>query len=56
VMSIPTMDFLYAHSRQALTQNILALTARVQRLGHSFEFVTLAEAATRWKKHKAFNS
>ncbi len=56
VMSIPTMDFLYAHSRQALTQNILALTARVQRLGHSFEFVTLAEAATRWKKHKAFDS
>src|SRR5207244_12265875 len=45
VMPIPTTDFLYAHSRQALCRNVLAMIARVQRIGHSFEFVKLSEPA-----------
>ena len=56
VMPIPTTDFLYAHSRQALYRNLLAMIARVQRIGHSFEFVTLSDAAARWKQHKVLGS
>ena len=56
VMPIPTTDFLYAHSRQALCRNVLAMTARVQRVGHSFEFVTVSDAAVRWKQHKVLGS
>lgn len=56
VMPIPTADLLYAHSTHALCRNILAMTARVQSVGHSFEFVTLSEAALRWKQHKGLSS
>jgi hypothetical protein len=52
VMPMPDADSLYAHSRQTLCRNVRAMTARVREVGHSFEFVTISEAAKRWRQQE----
>jgi hypothetical protein len=51
VMSARRQDLLYAGSRQGLLRNLLALVECVVREGHSFEFVTVSDAALRWRRH-----
>lgn len=48
----PTTDSLYAHSMAALCVNVGAIAARVQQMGHSLEFVTISDAAARWKQQR----
>lgn len=50
IMIAEKPDLLYAHSSQTVIQNLVALIERVRRAGHTFEFTTLSDAATRWKQ------
>lgn len=49
VMPIERPDRLYAHSIPALVRNLTAIIRRVTQLQHTTEFVTLSDAACRWK-------
>jgi hypothetical protein len=42
-------DALYSRSRQALGANLACMVESLQRLGHEFEWVTVSEAAERWR-------
>jgi hypothetical protein len=45
-------DGLYSRSMQALCSNLLSMTESLQRVGHDFEWVTVSDAARRWKRHQ----
>jgi hypothetical protein len=42
-------DALYSRSTQALCANLVALAGSVRRMGHELEWVTVSEAAERWR-------
>jgi hypothetical protein len=45
-------DALYSRSTQALCANLVAMTDSLRRMGHIFEWVTVSEAAERWRGHQ----
>jgi hypothetical protein len=52
VLSSRGPDGLYARSRSALATNLMALTERLHKFGYDFEWATVSDAATRWRKHR----
>jgi hypothetical protein len=44
-------DALYSRSIKGLCSNLLAAVESLQRLGHDFEWVTVSDAADRWRTH-----
>lgn len=51
VCSTRMPDLLYSTSCRTLCANLVSLVERLQELGHDFEWVTISDAAERWKKH-----
>jgi hypothetical protein len=45
-------DALYSRSTQALCANLVAFAECLRRMGHDFEWVTVSEAAERWRSHQ----
>lgn len=45
-------DALYSRSTRALCTNLVAMADAVRRLGHDFEWVTVSDAAERWRGHQ----
>ena len=45
-------DALYSRSTQALCTNLASLAESLCRLGHDFEWVTVSDAAERWRGHQ----
>jgi hypothetical protein len=42
-------DALYSRSMQALCKNLVAIADSLRRMGHHVEWVTISEAAKRWR-------
>ncbi len=51
VMPGPRSNLLYALSREAVIENLVAFVERICHLDESFEFTTVSEAANRWREH-----
>jgi hypothetical protein len=45
-------DALYSRSTMALGKNLVSITERLRRLGDDFEWVTVTDAAMRWRGHQ----
>ena len=45
-------DALYARSTQTLCANLVSVAESLRRLGHDFEWVTISDAAERWRGHQ----
>ncbi len=45
-------DALYSRSMQALGANLASMEESLQRLGHDFEWVTVSDAAERWRGYR----
>jgi hypothetical protein len=45
-------DALYSRSTQALCTNLVALADTLRRIEHDFEWVTVSDAAERWRGHQ----
>jgi hypothetical protein len=45
-------DALYSRSTQALCANLVSIAESLRRLGHDFEWVTVSDAAERWRGHQ----
>ena len=52
VLATQPADALYSRSTQALCSNLVSIVENLQRLGHDFEWVTVSEAAERWRGHQ----
>jgi hypothetical protein len=45
-------DPLYSRSTQALCSNLVSMAESLRHLGHDFEWVTVSDAAQRWRRHR----
>jgi hypothetical protein len=45
-------DALYSRSAQALCTNLVAMADSLRRIGHDFEWVTVSDAAERWRGYQ----
>ena len=45
-------DALYSRSTRALCANLASMAETLGRLGHDFEWVTVSDAAERWRRHQ----
>jgi hypothetical protein len=52
VLSTQGEDALYSRSRQDLCANLVSFAEHLRNLGHDFEWVTVSDAAERWRGHR----
>ncbi len=52
VLATQGNDALYSRSTQALSANLISMAESLRRLGHDFEWVTVSDAAERWRGHQ----
>jgi hypothetical protein len=51
VLSTRGGDALYSRSTQALCANLVLISETLRNLGNDFEWITVSDAATRWRRH-----
>jgi hypothetical protein len=52
VLATSGTDALYSRSMQGLCSNLASVGKSLERLGHRFEWVTVSDAAERWREHQ----
>ncbi len=52
VLATQGEDALYSRSTQTLCANLVSITDSLRRLGHDFAWVTVTDAAERWRGHR----
>ena len=52
VLATQGADELYSRSTRDLRSNLVATAESLRRIGHDFEWVTVSDAAERWRTHR----
>jgi hypothetical protein len=52
VLATRADDALYSRSAKALCANLVSMAESLRHLGHDFEWVTVSDAAERWRRHQ----